>query len=150
MKFRMVDRILTWHDREKISGIKTVSFEEYNLKAPMGDVPHLPETLMTESMFQLGNWLIMLSSDFTQMGVLVRTQRVEFNDMLLPGERLQLEVGVRSWREDGVVFDGRVWVGQKEIASGTGCLAIPVKLTDYYNPDDMRVLYSEIFIPQEK
>lgn len=150
MKFRMVDRILDWHDREKINGVKTVSFEEYNIKEPMGDIPHLPETLMTESMFQLGNWLIMLSSDFTQMGLLVRMQRVEFNDMLLPGESLQLEVEVRSWREDGIVFDGRARAGQKDIASGTGCLAIPVKLTDYYNPDDMRVLYSEIFIPQEK
>ncbi len=148
MKFRMIDRILSWQKKEHISGIKAVSFEEYNLKAPMGDIPHLPESLMMESMFQLGNWLIMLSSDFTQMGLLVRTQKIEFHEMLLPGQSLELQVDVCSWREDGIQFNGLAQVGQKKIASGTGCLAVPVKLSDYYDPDDMRVLFSEIFIPQ--
>ena len=150
MKFRMVDRILSWQKKVHISGLKTVSFEEYNLKAPMGDIPHLPESLMMESMFQLGNWLIMLSSDFTQMGLLVRTQKVEFYDMLLPGQSLQLDVEVSSWREDGIVFDGRAQAGQKDIASGVGCLAAPVNLADYYDPDNMQVLFSEIFIPKNR
>ena len=72
MKFRMVDRILAWQPRQHIRGIKTVSFEEYQLKAAFADQPHLPQTLVMESLFQLGNWLIMLSSDFSQMGLIVR------------------------------------------------------------------------------
>jgi 3-hydroxymyristoyl/3-hydroxydecanoyl-(acyl carrier protein) dehydratase len=76
MKFRMVDRILAYEPRRSIRGAKTVSFEEYQLKAAFGDEAHLPETLLLESFFQLGNWLIVLSSDFTQMGMVVRTERI--------------------------------------------------------------------------
>ena len=76
MKFRMVDRILAWEPRRYIRGIKTVSFEEYRLKAVFADPPHLPQILVTEGLFQLGNWLIMLSSNFSQMGLIVRFQEI--------------------------------------------------------------------------
>ena len=52
MKFRMVDQIHRWEKQRSISGVKTVSFEEYNLKAPFGSPAHLPETLLIESLFQ--------------------------------------------------------------------------------------------------
>ena len=69
MKLRMVDRILDWKPRRSIVGVKAVSFEEYSLKSPWGRKAALPESLLVEALFQLGNWLIMLSSDFTQMGL---------------------------------------------------------------------------------
>ena len=67
MKFRMVDRIIDFVPQKSIRGVKTVSFEEYQLKSAFGGEPSLPETLIMESLFQLGNWLIMLSSDFSQI-----------------------------------------------------------------------------------
>lgn len=148
MKFRMVDRILAWDARHSITGIKTVSFEEYYLKIPFGDAPSLPLTLHMESMFQLGNWLIMLSSDFTQMGMVVRTQEVHFESALRPGTHMHLELEVRSYRKDGVLFDGRAFGGSELIGEGRGCLATLVPLAEFYNPDDLRVLYSEIYQPE--
>jgi len=149
MKFRMVDRIVSWEARRSIAGVKTVSFEEYGLKQRLGDDPHLPEMLVLESCFQLANWLIVLSSDFAQCGLLVRTERVSFDARLGPGERLCLDVRVRRYRHDGMLFDGRAWVGTRELAAGVGCLAVPVELSAYYDPDDMRVLFSEIYQPQQ-
>jgi 3-hydroxyacyl-[acyl-carrier-protein] dehydratase len=147
MKFRMVDRILSWEARRRISGIKTVSFEEYSLKTPLGDAPGLPPTLQMESLFQLGNWLIMLSSDFTLMGLLVRTQEVRFETPLNPGEHMRLELRVRRYRDDGVLFDGSAVSDSGLIGAGRGCLAMLVPLAEYYDPDDVRVLYSEIYRP---
>jgi 3-hydroxyacyl-[acyl-carrier-protein] dehydratase len=106
MKFRMVDRIVDFQPRQSIRGIKSLSFEEYELKSAFADQPHLPETLIIECLFQLGNWLIMLSSDFSQMGLLVRTSEVRFLEPLRPGQRLLMEANVRSYRNDGIVFDG--------------------------------------------
>jgi len=147
MKFRMVDRILAWESRVRIRGAKTVSFEEYGLKEAFGGEERLPESLLAESLFQLGNWLVVLSSDFSQMGLVIRFERIAFAGALRPGERMEMEIEVRRYREDGILFDGRACVESREIASGEGVLAVPAPLADYVDPDDLRVLYGEIFRP---
>lgn len=148
MKFRMVDRILGWEPRRRITGIKTVSFEEYSLKSAFGGEARLPESLLMEGLFQLGNWLIVLSSDFTQMGLLVRVEEIRFHEQLRPGQSLRMEAEVESYRADGIVFDGKAMVGDAEIASGRGCLATPVELAEFHDPAALRVLFSEIHRPE--
>ena len=147
MKFRMVDRILSWQERASIRGLKTASFEECSLKELFGCEPQLPESLLMESMFQLGSWLVVLSSDFQQMGLLIRMQEVRFLEPARPGQQLLLNVDVRSYGDGGVLFDGRVLVGRRVIAEGKGCLITPVALSEHHNPDDLRVLFSEIYRP---
>jgi len=148
MKFRMVDRILHWEPRRLIRGVKAVSFEEYELRRPLGDEPCLPESLILESLFQLGNWLVMLSSDFGKMGIIVRFEEVRFIDRLRPGRQLEMEAQVRTWRDDGVLFDGKASANGQAIVAGRGCLATPVSLVDYYDPQDLRVLASEVYRPE--
>jgi 3-hydroxyacyl-[acyl-carrier-protein] dehydratase len=150
MKFRMVDSIVWWEPRRGIRGVKAVSFEEYSLKAPFADEARLPETLLLESLLQLGNWLVILSSDFTQMAMVVRIGEVRFDEPLRPGQRLEMELTVRRYRDDGVAFDGAAFAAGRRIASGTGCLGVPVALADYFDPADLRVLYSEIHRPAEE
>jgi len=147
MKLRMVDRILAWQPRQSIRGIKVVSFEEYQYKEPFGDEPCLPESLLVESFFQLGNWLVILSSDFAEMALVVRFEEICFRRRLTPGQCLRLEVDVRSYRSDGVVLDGRGLVGTRTIVEGRGCLATPVPLGEYQDPAALRVLFSEIYRP---
>jgi len=147
MKFRLVDRILAWQPRQMIQGVKAVSFEEYELRRRLGDEPCLPESLIMESLFQLGNWLLILSSDFHQMGLIVRFEEVRFSGRLRPGRQLRMHARVRSWRDDGVVFDGNGSAEGEEIVAGRGCLAAPVPLADYANPADLRVLFAEIHRP---
>ena len=149
MKFRMVDRILSLEPKRRIRGVKTVSFEEYSLRRALGMSERLPESLLTESLFQLGNWLIIVSSDFTQMGLVVRTSRLEFLEPVGPGGRMVCSVTVRRYRDDGIVFDGEARVAGRVVARGSGCLAVPTDLADYCDPDDMRVLFSEIHRPEE-
>jgi 3-hydroxymyristoyl/3-hydroxydecanoyl-(acyl carrier protein) dehydratase len=149
MKFRMVDRILAWEPRHMIRGVKTVSFEEYELRRRLGDEPCLPESLVMEALFQLGNWLLVLSSDYTKMGLVVQWDEARFPERLRPGHRLHMEVTVRSWREEGVLLDGTARDGEKTVAIGRRCLAVPVTLADYYEPEDLRVLFSEIHRPEE-
>lgn len=148
MKFRMVDRILAWEPRRQIHGIKAVSFEEYELRRSLGEEPCLPESLLMESLFQLGNWLVMLSTDFARMGLVVRFDEVQFLDRLRPGSQLRMEGHVRSWRDDGILFDGRATASGRPIVTGRGCLALPVPLAEYQNPDDLQVLFSEIYRPE--
>ena len=149
MKFRMVDQILSWELKKRIRGVKTVSFEEYMLKASLGEEERLAETLILESFFQLANWLIILSSDFTQMGLVVRTGRICFTGSVLPGQRMTMDLSVRRYRDDGILFDGQGYVDLRQVAAGEKCLAAPAPLGHYYDPDDLRTLFSEIYRPKE-
>ena len=147
MKFRLVDKITSWVPWQTITGVKSVSFEEYSLKEAFGEPPRLPETLMLESFLQLGNWLVMLSSDFQQMGMLARIQEVRFHESLLPGQRLELEVKLVRRRDNGFELAGRGIVNGKTVISGAGCVAALAPLAEYQNPEDIRVLFSEIYEP---
>lgn len=144
MKFRLVDRIVGWEKARWIRGVKAVSFEEYMLKSPFGEEVSLPATLLLESLFQLGNWLVILSSDFRQMGVVVRIEEVRFDGLLRPGERLDMEATIRRWRDDGILFDGAAFAAGRRIAAGKGCLASPVELAAFHDPEDLKVLFAEI------
>lgn len=148
MKFRLVDRITSWKPHERITGLKAVSFEEYSLKEAFGDEARLPEMLLLESLLQLGNWLILLSSDFQQMGMVIRLQEVRFDGMLQPGEVVRMDVVMVRRHDEGFEFRGEGRVDGELVISGTGCLAAPLPASEYYDPDDLRVLYSEIYRPE--
>ncbi|MBE0535036.1 MAG: 3-hydroxyacyl-[acyl-carrier-protein] dehydratase FabZ [Phycisphaerae bacterium] len=147
MRFRMVDRIVAFEAGRSIRAVKTVSFEEYRLKAAFGDPPYLPESLVLETVFQAALWLVMISSEFTQMGLVVGVEEVRFVNPVGPGDRLSLEVEAGCYRVDSVRFDGRVQADGKIVADVRGCLADVVQLAEYCKPDDMKVLFSEIYNP---
>ena len=149
MKFRLVDRITAWEPRRSIHGVKAVSYEEYELKAAFGGDRRLPESLALESLFQLGNWLIMLSSDFVEMGLVLRLERCSFGAGLGPGDVMQMELSARSYRDDGIVFDGIATSRGREVVRGEGCLTVPGPLTHYCDPESLRTLFGEIYAPEE-
>jgi 3-hydroxymyristoyl/3-hydroxydecanoyl-(acyl carrier protein) dehydratase len=147
MKWRFVDRILSWTPNERITGIKAVSFEEYSLKDAFGGEAFLPETLLLESFMQLGNWLILLSSDFNEMGMVVRISEVRFHEPLLPAQQVRMEVRLSRRREDGFELSGEGRVNGKSIITGLGCLAVPLPTKECVDPADLRVVFSEIYQP---
>jgi 3-hydroxyacyl-[acyl-carrier-protein] dehydratase len=149
MKFRLVDKIVAWSPYQSISGIKAVSFEEYCLKESFGDEPRLPETLLLESFLQLGNWLILLSSDFRETGMVVRISEVRFHGFLLPGRQLRMEVALVRRREDGLELSGTGQVDGQTIITGLGCVAVPVPAAELVDPANLRVLFSEIYEPEK-
>jgi 3-hydroxymyristoyl/3-hydroxydecanoyl-(acyl carrier protein) dehydratase len=148
MKLRLVDKILGWSPYERITGVKAVSFEEYCLKEPFGDEARLPETLLLESFLQLGNWLILLSSDFARMGMVIRITELRFDGYLLPGQRVRMEVSMSREREDGFEFSGQGHVDGRSVIRGGGCLAVPVPAAQYLDPEGCRVVFSEIYEPE--
>jgi 3-hydroxymyristoyl/3-hydroxydecanoyl-(acyl carrier protein) dehydratase len=144
MKFRFVDRIVSWSPWTRIEGVKAVSFEEYQLKEAFADVPRLPETLLIESFLQLGNWLILLSSGFQQAARVVRISEARFPGFLGPGETMNLDVTVTRRNEDGLELAGEGRVDGRVIVSGLGCLATPVPAAEWFQPEDLRVVFEEI------
>ncbi len=85
MKLRMLDRITFWEPWRRIRGVKSVSFEEYRLKSRLGETPQLPQSLVLQSLLELGNWLVMKSSDFALMTQAVEFEEACFRRVVRPG-----------------------------------------------------------------
>ncbi len=147
MKFRMVDKITGYEPGRSIRGIKTVSFEEYELKTAFSSRPALPECLVMESLVQLGNWLIMLTSGYTKTGLLAGAGEIRFVRLPGPGESLRLDVRILGFRKNMVRYEGQVLIGAETVACGKACLAKLVDLAAYSDPEDLKVLFSEIYSP---
>lgn len=147
MKFRMVDQIVAWEKDRGIRGVKAVSFEEYTLKTPLGDPERLPESLVLESACQLASWLMVLSSDFIQMGQMIGIEQAEFTDALRPGERLDLTVRVRGMDDESILLDGVGHARTRQIVRIDGLRMSRLPLAGYQDANDLRVLCSEIYRP---
>jgi 3-hydroxymyristoyl/3-hydroxydecanoyl-(acyl carrier protein) dehydratase len=145
VKLRMVDRIVHWEPRRVIRGIKAVSFEEYQLRDALGDEAVLPESLVMDAMLQLGNWLAMLSTDYAKLAIGVQWDEVRFFRRLRPGQRLHVEIVIQAWRDDSFILDGSATDGRDLLAAARRCVAALVPLADYHDPNDLRVLFSEIY-----
>jgi 3-hydroxymyristoyl/3-hydroxydecanoyl-(acyl carrier protein) dehydratase len=148
MKHRLVDRILDWRPRTSIRGIKTVSLEEYCLKEAFGESARLPESLVLEGAVQLGQWLMVLSSDFACTGVLAGTERVCFDAPVRPGERMVLNVSVQDYDHDRLTFDAAGTISGRPCLAVTRCSLVPLPLVTCCDPADLRVLFGEIYQPR--
>lgn len=147
MRFRLVDRILSWEPRKRISGLKAVGYAECSLKESTGEDLRLPDSLLVESFFQLGNWLIALSSDFAAMGLIIRARRIEVMGVVRPGDLLRMSSTVERFREDSVMLSGVGYIGDRQVCMGAHCMAVLAPLSEYIDPDELRALYRQIYRP---
>jgi len=146
MKFRMVDRILSWEPDRRIRGVKTVSFEEYSARTSLRGPAQLPETLALAGLVELGRWLLILSSDFTRTGTTAELGRTRFERGLAPGERMIMDVTAHPC-DDGVTFEGTGRSRTGVVVACESCRLAVRPLPECCNPDDLRVLFSEIHRP---
>ncbi|MFI5379301.1 MAG: hypothetical protein ACHRHE_08390 [Tepidisphaerales bacterium] len=147
MKFRMVDQILAWEPGQSIRGTKAVSFEEYCAPLPLGSRAELPASLALESLLQLGNWLVMLSTDCAQVGLVTALERVEFTSALRPGQSMATELSVREKDETAWLLSGCGTIRGREMLRVEGMRLQLRPLASYCRAADLRVLFSEICRP---
>lgn len=140
MKFRLVDRITACVPDRYITGIKSLSLEEYFLMRPLGVKNEFPPTLMVESLFQLGNYLI-YSTYGDKLGNLVMFSSIDIFQPLKAGGVLEMRVDLVSRIDDTVKLDGTGWIDGLVAIRGTGCVASLVDIGRLVNPDKFRLQF---------
>lgn len=147
MRHRGIDRIESWTARQRIVGVKAVSFEEYCLKEAFGGPPALPESLLLQAAIDLTGWLVMLSTEFTSLWLADELGRAVFANPLRPGGRARMSATVVAWNADALVCQVDATADGTPLLTSGPWQGRIVPLADFRNPDDMRVLYSEIAAP---
>lgn len=144
MRFQFVDRIDEIQKFKHARATKTVSFEEGFLRGLEQNSGCMPRTLMIECAAQLASWLVLYSTDFARIPMVAKIEEAHVEESVPCGTAMTLEVDVISWNEEGVLFDSRISLRQRAIASGMRCLCTFVDSVSLVDPSEMRIRFREL------
>jgi 3-hydroxyacyl-[acyl-carrier-protein] dehydratase len=119
--FLMVDAILEIERLKRIVGVKNVTINESHFQGHFPGKPVMPGVLIIEAMAQTGGLLLLLEIPDRDNKLLyfVAVDNARFRRPVVPGDQLNLEVKVVSWRGDFCKLDGRATVAGQLVAEAT-------------------------------
>lgn len=121
--FQFVDRILEFHDGQRIVALKNVSINEPFFRGHFPEQPLMPGVLICEALAQAGAFLAHRSTEGVAEGrvvVLTGIDRARFRRPVLPGDQLLLDVTIAKrrrplWKMHGVARVGAQVVAEADL-----------------------------------
>lgn len=118
MKFSLVDRIVRFDSKNRISTVKALSLAEEYLADHFPGNPVMPGVLMLEAMVQSGSWLLRAAKDFSfSIYGLKEATNVKYAKFLLPGDQLHLDVELLGSTADEANFSGVGTIDSKTVVT---------------------------------
>ncbi len=117
--FLLVDRVTAVEPNQRISALKNVTFNEPFFQGHFPGHPVMPGVLIIEAMAQASGLLITLSGHESKGPVvfyLVKVDKARFNQPVVPGDQLRLEVEHKRSVRNMSQFQGRALVGDTLVA----------------------------------
>ena len=110
--FLLVDRILSLSPRERVIGLKNVSYNEPFFRGHFPGHPIMPGVLIVESMAQTSALLLLdaLENPDEKVAYFMSMDKVRFRKPVYPGDQLQLEVELIRFRQSSYKMMGRAFV----------------------------------------
>lgn len=124
MKFTLLDRIVEFSPRERITALKTVSLAEEYLADHFPTFPVLPGVLMLQALVEAGSWIVREAEGFTADPILLReAKNVTYKSFVKPGQTLRLEVSCARVDASGGEFSGIGYCEEREAVRARFTLA---------------------------
>ncbi len=108
----LVDRIIEIHGRERIVGIKNVTFNEPFFQGHFPGHPIMPGVLIVEAMAQVGGMLLMGTVDHPEDKIVyfMAIDNVKFRRPVVPGDQLRFELEMLQLKGRNCRMRGVAWV----------------------------------------
>jgi 3-hydroxyacyl-[acyl-carrier-protein] dehydratase len=121
--FLLIDRVTEINGIESIKGFKNVTNNESFLQGHFPANPVFPGVLILEAMAQLGAVLVLKRYPADQrMAYFASIDKAKFKKVVVPGDRLDLEVQVTRDRGSFVMMEGKALVeGQIAARADLAC-----------------------------
>ena len=119
--FLLVDAILEVEPKQRIVGIKNVTFNEPFFQGHFPGRPVMPGVLIIEALAQAGGVLLFRDVPDRENKLLyfAAIDNARFRRPVVPGEQLRLEVSVLAWRMSLCKLEGKAYVGEELAAEAT-------------------------------
>ena len=117
MRFLLFDRIISFAEGKGGKGIKNVTLGEDFLIKHYDRFPVMPESLIIESMAQLGGWTISVSSHYQYVAIMVMVEGVKFYRSVIPGDQLLLDVEIGEMDKSGSLVKAMASVKNNQVAT---------------------------------
>lgn len=118
--FLLVDRVLALEPEKRVLAYKNISFNEPFFQGHFPGKPVMPGVLVIEALAQAGGLLSQLSrspSDpLTETFYLVKVDNAKFSRMVVPGDRLDLEVELKRRIRNMAQYLGTARVDGQQVA----------------------------------
>lgn len=117
--FLLVDRILEFEAHKRVLGYKNVTANEEFFQGHFPTRPVMPGVLVIEALAQVGGVLTQLSHGTIAEGglyYLVKVDNARFSRMVVPGDRLDLEVNVKREIRNMTLYAGVARVDGEQVA----------------------------------
>jgi len=120
--FLLVDRVLELEPNQRILAVKNVTINEPFFQGHFPGHPVMPGVLVLEALAQAGGLLTQLSATDAGAGdeklfYLVKIDNARFARMVVPGDRLMLEVKLKRVIRNMAMYECSASVDGKQVAS---------------------------------
>jgi len=118
--FLLVDRVTEFEANKRILGIKNVTINEPFFQGHFPGHPVMPGVLVIEALAQAGGILTQLSHQSAatdKLFYLVKIDNARFSSMVVPGDRLELEVKLKRMIRNMAMYECCASVDGKQVAS---------------------------------
>ncbi len=118
--FLLVDKIISFHSRESIVGIKNVTINEPFFQGHFPGHPIMPGVLILEAMGQTGGVLLLNTLDDPENHVayFMSIDKVKFRKPVLPGDQLRFEMKMLTMKKSVAKISGKAFVEDKLVCEG--------------------------------
>jgi 3-hydroxyacyl-[acyl-carrier-protein] dehydratase len=117
--FLLVDRVVEFEAHKRVLCIKNVTANEPQFQGHFPGNPVMPGVLVIEALAQAGGILTQLSHQADTSGklfYLVKIDNAKFSKMVVPGDRLELEVELKRTIRNMALYAGTARVDGEQVA----------------------------------
>ncbi|MDG2516466.1 MULTISPECIES: 3-hydroxyacyl-ACP dehydratase FabZ [Lysobacter] len=117
--FLLVDRVVEFEPNKRVLAYKNVTANEPFFQGHFPGHPVMPGVLVVEALAQAGGVLTQLSNGSTADGrlfYLVKIDNAKFSKMVVPGDRLDLEVSLKRVIRNVAIYTGIASVNGEQVA----------------------------------
>ncbi len=121
--FLLIDRVIAFEPDKRVLAYKNVSINEAFFQGHFPGQPVMPGVLVIEALAQAGGMLYQLTSQLSngdsvsnKVFYLVKIDNAKFNRMVVPGDRLELDVSIKRRIRNMAQYQGVARVDGKQVA----------------------------------